>query len=355
MFPAKTEGTMREMDHLLVAVRRLVLGCGVAAVLAASWGTPASAQDATTYTMKLGTLTINDMAHEWLKQFAAAVERDSQGRIKSEIFPSGQLGSAAREIEGTQFGSIQVIIMPPDFLAGVDERFETPSAPGTFTSMEQAQRVVFDPEFRKIFLALGASKGLVGLSLIPNSPVTVLTRNPARHLADFKGLKIRILTSDFQIEQVKRLGATPVAMSLGDVMPALQQGAIDGALAAVAPFTPLHFYDAAKYMTETGQYYVFLVIEMSKKWLDALPPNLQKIVRDDADSISRSILPWQLTEIETQRKAWVEHGGELISLPPDEQAEMMKRMSTIADDVGQTRPAIKEMYDLLKAAFKRQG
>ena len=55
-------------------------------------------------------------------------------------------------------------------------------------------------------------------------------------------------------------------MSLGDVMPALQQGAIDGALAAVAPFTPLHFYDAAKYMTETGQYYVFLIVEMNKKW-----------------------------------------------------------------------------------------
>ena len=329
-------------------LRILLAACLLAAPVAAQ------AQGGQTYTMKLGTLTINDMAHEWLKQFSASVERDSGGRIKSEIFPSGQLGSAPREIEGTQFGSIQAIIMPPDFLAGIDERFETASAPGTFTSMEQAQRTAFDPEFRQAFLALGAEKGLVGLSLIPNSPVTVLTRNPARRLADFKGLKIRILSSDFQIEQVKRLGATPVSMSLGDVMTGLQQGAIDGALAAVAPFTPMHFYDAAKYMTETGQYYVFLVIEMSKKWFDALPPDLQKIVRDDADSVSRGILPWQLTEIEAQRKIWSEH-GELISLPPDDQAEMMKRMSTIADDVGQKRPAIKEMYDKLKAALKRQG
>jgi TRAP-type C4-dicarboxylate transport system substrate-binding protein len=331
---------------------------GLKALLAAVWmmATPlaASAQDATTYTMKLGTLTINDMAHEWLKQFAALVERDSGGRIKSEIFPSGQLGSAAREIEGTQFGSIQAIVMPPDFLAGIDERFETASAPGTFTSMEQAQRTAFDPEFRQAFLALGAEKGLVGLSLMVNSPVTVLTRNPSRRLADFKGLKIRILSSDFQIEQVKRLGATPVSMSLGDVMTGLQQGAIDGALAGVAPFTPMHFYDAAKYMTETGHYYVFLVVEMSKKWFDALPPDLQKIVRDDADTVSRGILPWELNEIEAQRKIWSEH-GELISLPPDDQAEMMKRMSTIADDVGQKRPAIKEMYDKLKAALKRQG
>ena len=328
-----------------------LLACAITVALAAP---AARAQNAPTYTMKLGTLTINDMAHEWLKEFAAAVERDSKGRIKSEIFPSGQLGSAPREIEGTQFGSIQAIIMPPDFLAGIDERFETPSAPGTFTSMEQAQRTVFDPEFRQAFLSLGANKGLMGLTLIVNSPVTILTRNPSRHLADFKGLKIRILSSDFQIEQVKRLGATPVSMSLGDVMPALQQGAIDGALAAVAPFTPMHFYDAAKYMTETGQYYVFLVVEMSKKWFDALPADLQKVVRDDADAVSRNTLPWQEKEIEAQRKIWSEH-GELISLPPAEQAEMMKSMSAIGDDVGAKRPAIKEMYDKLKAALKRQG
>jgi TRAP-type C4-dicarboxylate transport system substrate-binding protein len=330
---------MRGLRYLLLAA------CTIAA--------PLSVQ-AQSYSMKLGTLTINDMAHEWLKEFAASVERDSGGRIKSDIFPSGQLGSAPREIEGTQFGSIQAIIMPPDFLAGIDERFETPSAPGTFESMEQAQRTAFDPEFRKSFLSLGADKGLVGLTLIVNSPVTILTRNPARHLDDFKGLKIRILSSDFQIEQVQRLGATPVSMSLGDVMPALQQGAIDGALAAVAPFTPMHFYDAAKYMTETGHYYVFLVVEMSKKWFDVLPPDLQKVVRHDADSVSRGILPWQLKEIEAQRKIWSQH-GELISLSPAEHAEMMRRMSTIADDVGKKRPAIKDMYDQLTAALKRQG
>jgi TRAP-type transport system periplasmic protein len=346
---------MRAKKTLLGLALRMMLGCGIAAAFAAPSVPTAYAQDGKTFVMKLGTLTINDSTHEWLKEYAAAVERDSGGRIKCEIFPAGQLGSAAREIEGTQFGSIQLIVMPPDFLAGIDERFETVSAPGMFTSMEQAQRVVFDPEFRKSFLSLGANKGLVGVSLFPNSPVTILTRNPSRHLADFKGLKIRILTSDFQIEQIKRLGATQVAMSLGDVMPALQQGTIDGALAAVAPFTPLHFYDAAKYMTETGQYYVFIVAEVSKKWFDTLPPDLQKIVRDEGDTIAREILPWQLNEIATQRKAWMEHGGELISLPPDEQTEMMKRMSTIAEDVGKSRPAIKEMYEQLRAALKRNG
>ncbi len=313
----------------------------------------AAAADATTYTMKLGSLTVNDEVSEFLKTFAAGIERKSGGRLKGEMFPSGQLGSAAREIEGTQFGSIQAIAFPPDFFAGIDERFEVASAPGTFASPDQVNRVLWDPAFRLAFLALGSNKGLLGLAVFLNAPVTILTRNPVRRLADFKGLKIRILASDFQIEQIKRLDATPVAMSLGDVMPALQQGAIDGALASVPAFTPLHFYEAAKYMTETSQYYVLIVAELSKKWFDALPPDLQKIVLEEGDSAAHAIDVWRQHDLADQRKTWTDHGGELIQLPPADEAELMKRMSTIADDVGAKRPAIKEMYDQLSAAVKR--
>jgi TRAP-type C4-dicarboxylate transport system substrate-binding protein len=191
------------------------------------------------------------------------------------------------------------------------------------------------------------------LSLFVNAPVTVLTRKPVHRLDDFKGLKIRILSSDFQIEQIKRLDATPVAMSLGDVMTALQQGAIDGALASVPAFAPLHFYDAAKYMTQTSQYYVLIVAMMSKKWFDALPADLQEIIMTEADSAAHGIIPWEAKDIANQEKEWTSHGGELIELPAADEAELMKRMSTIAEDVGKRRPAIREMYEELNAAVKR--
>ena len=333
--------------------RCVALALAIGAALAALWANTAMAADAKTYTMKLGSLTNHDEVNEWLNNFVAGIEKKSGGRLKGEIFPAGQLGSAPREIEGTQFGSIQAVLMPPDFFAGVDERFEVGSAPGTFQSMDQANKVVFDPQFRKAFLSLGANKGLIGLSLFVNAPVTVLTRKPVHRLADFKGLKIRILSSDFQIEQIKRLGATPVAMSLGDVMPALQQGTIDGALASVPAFTPLHFYDAAKYMTKTSQYYVLIVAEMSKKWFDTLPADLQKIIMTEADIAAHDIVPWEMQDMANQKKTWTSHGGELIALPPADEAELMKRMSTIADDVGQRRPAIREMSEDLKAAVKR--
>jgi hypothetical protein len=58
---------------------------------------------------------INDTPHLFAKNFAAAVERDSGGRTKSEVYPASQLGSIPRQIEGTQFGAIQGANIPPEF------------------------------------------------------------------------------------------------------------------------------------------------------------------------------------------------------------------------------------------------
>src|SRR5262249_48889337 len=158
------------------------------------WVLAADAQDKS-FVMKLSTATINDTQHEFLRRFAAAVEKDSGGRIKGEIYPASQLGAIPRQIEGVQFGSIQAWIGPPEFLAGVDERYEALSAPGLFTSAEQDLRVINDPAVRDMILGLAGNKGLTGVGIIPIGPSSIATRKPMRRLADFKGTKVRVLAS----------------------------------------------------------------------------------------------------------------------------------------------------------------
>jgi TRAP-type C4-dicarboxylate transport system substrate-binding protein len=46
-----------------------------------------------------------DPTYQFAKNYAAAIERDSAGRIKTEVYGSSQLGSIPRQIEGTQFGA----------------------------------------------------------------------------------------------------------------------------------------------------------------------------------------------------------------------------------------------------------
>jgi len=312
----------------------------------------AQAQDKT-YVMKVTLPTINDAPHQAAKDFAAMVEKDSGGRIKSEVYPASQLGSIPRQIEGTQFGAIQVVEVPPEFIVGVDERFEVMATPGLADSLEHGQRIAADPAVRKLMLGLGANKGLHGVGLFLAQPSCVISKTPIRHLADFKGKKIRIFASQFQTVAFDRLGATPVAMTLGDVLPALQQGAIDGAIAGIGPFVHLHFGDAAKYVTDTNQPAIFLVFEVSQKWYDSLPKDLQEIVDRAGATVSKSIEPVALKMYQEQRKAWTDAGGELISLPRDEQAEMMRMFSSVGDDVSKTKPAVREAYEIVIDAAKR--
>ncbi len=309
----------------------------------------AHAQGGKTFVMKLSTATINDTQHEWLRRFVAAVEKDSGGRIKGEIYPASQLGSIPRQIEGVQFGSIQAWIGPPEFLVGVDERYEALSAPGLFTSTDQNVRVISDPAVRDMILGLGANKGLVGIGIAPIGPSSIVSRKPFRHLAEFKGMKIRVLASPFQLEMIKRMDASPVAMTLADVLPSLQQGAIDAALATITVYTTMQYQDAAKYVVESDQPYLNSIIVMSRKWLDSMPVDLQKTVRDDAQNVSKEIVPFVREFFAKQRQVWTEKGGELISLPGAEQAVMMEKISGIGYDLSKSKP---ELNDAVKTVFE---
>ncbi len=312
----------------------------------------ALAQDKT-YTMKITLPTLNDPSYFFAKDYAAAMEKDSGGRIKPEIYPASQLGAIPRQIEGTQFGAIQCALIPPEFFVGVDERFEVMAAPGLVNSMEHGERLAADPAVLKLMLGLGADKGLHGVALFMNSPSSVIAKNAIRHLVDFKGKKIRVLASPFQMQAISRLGATPVAMTLGDVVPAIQQGAIDGAVGGIVVWTPMHFVDAAKYVTETGQPAVYAIVEVSKTWYDSLPADLQKIVDTDAAAQQAAITPVAIDIVNKARQGWIAVGGELISLPAGEEADMMKTFSSVGADVSKTKPLLNDAYKIVTEAAKR--
>jgi TRAP-type transport system periplasmic protein len=333
-------------------MRSTALGV-IAAAAALVFVAQAQAADDKTYVMKITLPTINDTTHQFAKNYAAALERDSGGRIKPEIYPSSQLGSIPRQIEGTQFGAIQCVILPPEFFVGVDERFEVMAAPGLVDSVEHGQRLAADPAVRTLMLGLGADKGLHGVGFMMASPSSLIARTAVRHLGDLKGKKIRVLASQFQTVPFGQLGANPVALTLGDVLPALQQGAIDGAVSALKNFVAMHFGDTSKYVTEIGQPAIFTIIEVNKKWYDSLPSDLQQIVDKDGDRESVAVAPQALEITNGARKDWVDNGGELINLPPDEQTSMLQTLMSAAKEVAAAKPHIGAAFQVVTEAAQR--
>ena len=98
------------------------------------------AADDKTYVMKIALATLDDALHQYAKNYAAAVEKDSGGRIKAEIYPASQLGSIERQAQAVQFGAIQCQIVAPEFLVGIDERFEV------FSSLMNSTPILIQPD-----------------------------------------------------------------------------------------------------------------------------------------------------------------------------------------------------------------
>ena len=175
-----------------------------------------------------------------------------------------------------------------------------------------------------------------------------------KRLADLKGMKLRVLASPFQLELIRRMDASPVAMTLADVLPGIQQGTIDGALAIITVYTTMQYQDAAKYVLETDQPYINSIVVMSKRWLATLPPDLQKIVRDEAAKASKEIVPYVKSFFDKQMETWKARGGVLTKLPAAEHAAMLAKVSTIAQDLSKDKPDLNKAVKLVFEAAARK-
>jgi hypothetical protein len=57
--------------------------------------------------------------------------------------------------------------------------------------------------------------------------------------------------------------------------------------------------------------------------------------------------------IDRAKKGWTDMGGELIDLPPDEQATFMKALSSVGADVSKANPQLSAANQLVTEAAQR--
>src|SRR5580704_7688984 len=169
----------------LCGLKRGMLAAAAALALLTLAG-PALAAD---FTMKIGTATINETQHQFIKFYKDEVEKASGGRIEVQIYPASQLGPIPREIEGVQLGNIQGYVGPVDFFVGVDPRFGVFSTPMLFRDDANAAATVHDAAVQKAMFDLAAPKRMVGIATLTLGASDYGAKHAIMKLADFSGKK----------------------------------------------------------------------------------------------------------------------------------------------------------------------
>ena len=315
------------------------------AALAMSVSTASAAE----FTMKFGTATFNDTQHQFIKFYKEALEKASNGRIEVGIYPRSELGPIPRMIDGLQLGTIEAFIAPADFYVGVDPRYGVFSTPMLFKDKDHATATVLDPALNEHALMLAESKGIPGLAIFGTGSSNYAAKNAILRLSDFSGKKLRVNATAMEREKMRRLGATAVPLPLNEVMPSLQRGVIDGTMSGTAIFVAFKMNDAAKTITVTNDTMLVSLAVVSKVWLDKLPPDLRKIVLDTGRATQAKTHEWEKEFSKGLDKTWVDMGGVMHKLPPEDLKKMAELLNSVGDDVTKDQPAVNEMLKRVRA------
>ena len=320
-----------------------------AASLATLLAGPAAAQ----MTIKEGHATIKSGQDHWAFTFKEYIEKRTDGKLKIDVFPGGQLGQQTQLIQGVQLGTIEVAQVATEQMTIVDPRFDIFASPGVFDDIAHAQRTLHDPQFRKEIWTIGESKNIKIVGFGCESVSDYASIEPIKTIADFKGKKFRVLGSKLETEMLKRVGATGIPMQLGEALPGLQQKAIDGARAGTIIFVALKFESVARNVMHTGESVICVPKMFSKKWFEGLAPDLQKAMLEEVVKAEEANLTYNVDLLAKTYDMWKAAGGVVNELSAAEKADFRKRVLAATNDVFKENPAVLKAYGVLKAAAAR--
>ena len=304
--------------------------------------------------MRMASATINDVQHEWQKVFAANLAERLGDQVTVEIFPASQLGTIPRMVEGVLLGTIQSFITPTAFLAGTEPRFQVFDSPGLFDSPEHVARVIHDPDYRAHIEAMALGKGLRVIGAIFNSPMLILTKTPLKTLDGFEGLKVRTFASPLQMEPMKAVGASPLPLALSEVVPALQSGNIDAMLAGMPILTAFKYYDVATYVTDLQFQQIVSVAVFNEAWFLSQPIEVQAAIVAAGRDAEKAVLQWGIDNLGRANQAWLDNGGEIISLPDADQQRMMSLFAEVGSKALAADADLAAEYARLVEVVERQ-
>lgn len=250
-----------------------------------------------------------------LEDFYKELKEETNGKIKINHFPDGQLGNKNEIIEGVKIGTMELGMVGslPDSLAT-----EAMSLPYLFEDSDHMHRVMGGEIGEKLIKKIEEETDIKVVGYVYFAPRHLTTKKtPIEKPEDLKGLKIRVPDNKISIKTWEALGASPTPIAFTEVFSGLQQGVIDGQENPVDLIRSSSFYEVQDYLIETNHAMPIRWLIMNKKYYNSLSADEQELITNKWEKHSLKIEETYKGVLEEDKQKLLNEGMELIT--PDEE------------------------------------
>jgi TRAP-type mannitol/chloroaromatic compound transport system substrate-binding protein len=286
--------------------------------------------------------------------FAERLNKISNGQLKIDTMPAGQVVPAFEVLDATHKKVIDGAHSWSGYWVGKSKTaiLFTGGPGGTFGMdmidaigwMHHGGGIALAQEFFTKELKLN----LYWIPILPSGPQAFgWFKRPIKSLADFKGMKCRQTGMAAEIWQ--RMGMTTVNMPGGEIIPSAQRGVIDCAewVGGVEDLR-LGFHNVWKYHYTPGMHENVTIGEVVIngdiwKGLSVQHQEMMKTVA--AETFLIWWAKWQRQNADAIRELQEKHGVRILRTPPEILTEFLKTWDIIAAEEGQKNPFFKKVHD----------
>lgn len=224
----------------------------------------------------------SDLQQDMSLFFKKEVEARSNGDIKVNIYPQGQLGSDKQMIDGSRAGIIDLTIVGLNNYSGLMPESSAFTLPFMFPDRATAYKVLDGAPGKEVLKNM-EKFGLKGLGYPENGYRNMTnSKQPIRVPADVKGLQMRVNGSKALNDMFNELGANPQQLPVAELYTALETGVVDSQDHPIGVTLSFKFYEVQKYLSLTQHAYSPLVLAMNLKKFDKLSSSEQALISEVA-------------------------------------------------------------------------
>ena len=221
-----------------------------------------------------------------LNKFKKQVRKESNKELLPKVYLNGIKGDEQSIVRQVYKGSLQMGGVSTGALSTIVPDMDILELPYAFPDFATADQVL--DSVRPTVEALLNEKGLTLLMYSENGYRSFATKDKCiQSPADLKAMKMRSQESEVHVETYRALGASPVTISVGEVLSSLQTGVVNGFDNTPIITQALGWNQAIKFFSNTRHIYQPALIIMNKTWFDGLSPEQQKIMRDNAQKLEK--------------------------------------------------------------------